>query len=642
VSRLAAHTWNDDMLTQLRYCRASSAGCTSTCTFLLNALYLQRTCSLVRRVVRSHVHHVIYLQCCTRRRLARKQLKALKAEARSVSKFKEISYRLENKVVELTQTLQRRTAEKNEVTAKLAAVQLQLNSWVIRHEEIDARAKQLTSDLAESQTELTRRDELLRQKEAIEKRLEEAVATVQERDQTIHRLEEDLARQAAELEHRAKQVDSLPIRTAEDSSVILTLKNEVSGLREQLNRAHALQSLTRGARDPPISPTFAPTLRHLDQAAPEEAQAVNGGHSAAARHQRRHSSAGVYALSGNDNRTSVDELMSFVKRTQTANPRAVSVAYNGEEGIPRFRGMDGLADIYDDPAEEKIRLLQDIRNLDEDVLEGLIKGLKIPLPSLTNPSAVKEILFPANLISLVTNEMWKYGLISESERFLANVMQTIQAHVMASAPFLGDFDFHLTSSQTFNSEEAIVPGIFWLSNVHEMLSFICVAESDMLQGIGPGEENAVRPFDWSDYERLVSVVKHDLDSLEYNIYHTWMTETKKKLTKMVVPALIESQSLPGFIASDGGGRLFNRVFNSNSQPAFSMDDILNLLNKVWKSLKSYYMEESVVQQVVTELLKLIGVTSFNDLLMRRNFSSWKRGMFSSWILRFSDCRLCLF
>jgi myosin-5 len=564
---------------------------------------------LGRRVFRSDVRHVIYLQSCIRRRLARKQLKALKTEARSVSKFKEISYRLENKVVELTQTLQKRTEEKNEVAGRLAAVELQLKSWVTRHEEVDARAKQLTSDLAASQTELTRRDELLRQKDAIEKRLEEAVGTAHEREQTIRKLEDDLTRQASELEHRAKQVDSLPIRTAEDSSVILTLKNEVSSLREQLNRAHALQSLTRGARDPPVSPTFAPTLRQLENAAPEDTEGVNGGPSATARHQRRHSSAGVYALGGNDNRTSVDELMSYVKRTQTANPRAVSVAYNGEEGIPRFRGTNGLSDIYDDPAEEKIRHLQDIRNLDEDVLEGLIKGLKIPLPSLTNPSAVKEILFPANLISLVTNEMWKYGLIPESERFLANVMQTIQAHVM-----------------TFNGEDAIIPGIFWLSNVHEMLSFICVAESDMLQGIGPGEENAVRPFDWTDYERLVSVVKHDLDSLEYNIYHTWMTETKKKLTKMVVPALIESQSLPGFIASDGGGRLFNRVFNSNSQPAFSMDDILNLLNKVWKSLKSYYMEESVVQQVVTELLKLIGVTSFNDLLMRRNFSSWKRAM----------------
>ena len=158
-----------------------------------------------------------------------------------------------------------------------------------------------------------------------------------------------------------------------------------------------------------------------------------------------------------------------------------------------------------------------------------------------------------------------------------------------------------------------------------MLSFICVAESDMLQGIGPGEENAIRSFQWSDYERLVMVAKHDLDSLEYNIYHTLMLETKKRLSKMIIPALIENQSLPGFTSSEGTGRLF-RLLTSN---AYTMDDILNLLNKVWKSLRSFYMEESVVQQVVTELLKLIGVTSFNDLLMRRNFSSWKRGVLLS-------------
>ena len=179
--------------------------------------------------------------------------------------------------------------------------------------------------------------------------------------------------------------------------------------------------------------------------------------------------------------------------------------------------------------------------------------------------------------------------------------------------------------QSFSGEEVIVPGIFWLSNVHEIFSFICAAESDMLRGIGPGEENAVRPFQWKDYENLVSVLKHDLDSLEYNIYHTWMMETKKLLAKMAVPALIESQSLPAFTTTDGGGRFFNRLMNTNTPPLYSMDDILNLLNKVWRSLKSYYIEETIVHQVATELLKLIGVTSFNDLLLRRDFSSWKRG-----------------
>lgn len=136
-------------------------------------------------------------------------------------------------------------------------------------------------------------------------------------------------------------------------------------------------------------------------------------------------------------------------------------------------------------------------------------------------------------------------------------------------------------------------------------------------------------------------MKHDLDSLEYNIYHTWISETKKLLAKMVVPALIESQSLPGFVTQDGAGRLFNRLLQTNQTPSYTMDDMLNILNKTWKCLKSYFMEQTVIHQVVTELLKLIGVTSFNDLVMRRNFCSWKRAMqiqynITRWVLRWPN------
>src|SRR5713226_7945438 len=222
------------------------------------------------------------MQSCIRRRLAHRQLKGLKAKAHSVSKFKVISHHLENKVVELTLTLQKGTEEKNEVAAKLSMVEFQLRSWISRHEEVDVHTKQLTSDLAASQSELSRHDELLHQKEAIEKCLEEAVAMVHEWEQTICRLEDDLMRQASELEQRAKQVDTMPICSPEDSSVILTLKNEVSNLCEQLNCAYALQSLTHGPWDPPMSPTFAPMLCHLDNGAPEDPQGVNGGHSTTA------------------------------------------------------------------------------------------------------------------------------------------------------------------------------------------------------------------------------------------------------------------------------------------------------------------------------------------------------------------------
>ena len=425
-------------------CRASSVECMSSFNRILASSDISSfRHSLVRRAYRSDVKHVIYLQSCIRRRLARKELKALKAEARSVSKFKEISYRLENKVVELTQSLQKRTEEKKAVELQLKEIEQQLQNMVIRHDDAELRAKQLQASLTAAQTELAARDELLQRKADIELRLEEALAKIAEKEEEILKLSEDVIRKATQLEEQKKIIESTPVRNSDDSSVILTLKNEVSSLREQLNRANALNVLTRGRSDQPTSPTFAPNLRLADL---PSGHSVNGVSPSNGRsHQRRHSSAGVYAISPADNRTSADETMMAAKRSQTSVPRAVSVAYNASDGLPRFRAPNGLADIYDDPAEEKIRLMQDVKHLDEDVLEGLIRGLKIPAPSTTNPPVVKEILFPANLISLITNEMWKYGLIQESERFLANVMQTIQSHVMVRFLFISTFSL-LTKS----------------------------------------------------------------------------------------------------------------------------------------------------------------------------------------------------
>jgi len=161
-------------------------------------------------------------------------------------------------------------------------------------------------------------------------------------------------------------------------------------------------------------------------------------------------------------------------------------------------------------------------------------------------------------------------------------------------------------------EDAINPGVFWLSNVQEMLSFVCVAESELL---APGATSEMDDLEWHEYDRLVSIVKHDLESLQFNIYHTWMKQLKIRLHKMIIPAVIESQSLPGFITNDGH-RFLNKLLQTSSGPQFSMDDLINLLNKVYKAMKAYYLEETIIQQAAQALLKLVGVTAFNDLLMR--------------------------
>lgn len=498
------------------------------------AVVLQRLMrgALTRRSVAQHRSQVVLLQSLYRRRLARRELAQLRTDAKSVTHFREVSYRLENKVVDLTQNLQVRTRENKELKATIRDLESQLATWQSRHDELDARARGLQAAVDEPSVPIVDHESLR----------QEHVSLVEQLDASTRRIVE----LEAEIDALQGQLEERPPASEwtepEPESVVHSLRSEIASLREQLGRATAIGAI----RGPAAS------AREFELPAP-------------------------------------------ATRSWRAGEQRERDEVDGPE--------------REVPSEDIISLLENEVQLDEDVLNGLVRYLKIPTPSLQNPPMPKEVLFPAHLISLVTNEMWKYGLVRESERFLANVMQTIQQHVMS-----------------FQGDDSIVPGIFWLSNVHEILSFVCIAESDMLQGVGPGVDGAARTFEWGDYERLVTIVKHDLDSLEYNIYHTWMQETKKRLNKMVVPALVESQSLPGFVTNDSGGRLLNRLLAGNSAPSYSMDDILALLNKTWKCLKSYYVEPSVTQQVVTELLKMIGVTSFNDLLMRRNFCSWKRAM----------------
>ncbi|KAJ8295745.1 Myosin-2A [Rhodotorula toruloides] len=565
---------------------------------------------------------VILLQSCVRRRQARGQLKALKAEARSATHFKEVTYRLENKVVELTQTLQKRTTENRDLQSKLRALEQQLDSWQSKHDEADSRAKALQSELDKPTIALAEFEALAQQKKELDARLEESLKQIADKDAEIERIHQDFLKQKTDLEAKQGTLQKSLAAASDDSATVSGLRQELASLREQLSRQVAINNNAAKAPRQDANFTMATGQRSVAPGAPVTNGVVENGSSPSLPAGVAAAAAALSAPQGAKRRARrhSDGVMDGVSVSPIPedgrwekSPRPVSMAFPQEPTVRRLAGGPGgkgyLPDVYDDPAEEIMRLLEEEEPLDEDVLFSLVRHLKIPAPNLSSPPSPKEVLFPAHLISLVTNEMWKYGMMRESERFLANVMQTIQQHVMS-----------------YTGDEVIVPGIFWLSNVHEILSFVCIAESDILQGIGPGGDGIGRDYEWDDYERLVTIVKHDLDSLEYNIYHTWMQETKKRLHKMVIPALIESQSLPGFVTSDSGGRLFNRLVGGNQAPAFSMDDILNLLNKVWKSLKSYYVEVTVVQQAITELLKLIGVTSFNDLLMRRNFSSWKRAM----------------
>lgn len=524
------------------------------------ALVIQRSWRSRRAIKswRAYRKKVVLIQSLWRGKQARREYKKVREEARDL---KQISYKLENKVVELTQALGTMKQKNKDLVSQVENYEGQIQGWKKRHNALEVRTKELQSEANQAGISAAKLEQMEDEMKKLQASFDESTANVKRMQEEERALRETLRATSTELENARQE-------TSRYESENAALRDQLAELAEQLEMARRM--------------------------GPVNGETTNGAASA------------VQPVSGLINLVSAKKPK---RRSVDAAPRdwdpRVSATYNPRPvsmmpGTVNRQNLSGSTFVpgVDSIELELESLLADEDGLNEEVTIGLIRNLKIPSPNSTPPPSEKEVLFPSYLINLVTSEMWNNGFVKESERFLANIMQSIQQEVMEH-----------------DGDEAINPGAFWLSNVHEMLSFVFLAE----------DWYEAQKTDNYEYDRLLEIVKHDLESLEFNIYHTWMKVLKKKLHKMIIPAIIESQSLPGFVTNENN-RFLGKLLQSNSQPAYSMDNLLSLLNSVFRAMKAYYLEDSIITQAVTELLRLVGVTAFNDLLMRRNFLSWKRGL----------------
>jgi myosin-5 len=512
---------------------------------------------------RQYRRKVIIIQNLWRGKQARREYKKLREEARDL---KQISYKLENKVVELTQSLGSLKRENKTLVGQLENYESQLKSWRSRHTALETRSKELQAEANQAGITAARLSVMEEDMTKLQQTHTEALSTIK-RLQEEERMSRESIR-VADLElNKLREITS--IHEDENSS----LRSQLTELQEQLEIAR---------KSAPVNGVTGELQNGTVTLTPMNGL-INLVSTKKPKPKRR--SAGA-------------EKIETDRFSGAYNPRPVSMAIPNSAMVRQAVSGANFSPSVDSIESELENLLSAEEELNEEVAMGLIRNLKIPLPGASPPPTEKEVLFPSYLINLVTSEMWNNGFVKESERFLANVMQSIQQEVMQH-----------------DGEEAVNPGAFWLSNVHEMLSFVFLAE----------DWYEAQKTDNYEYDRLLEIVKHDLESLEFNIYHTWMKVLKKKLYKMIVPAIIESQSLPGFVTSETN-RFLGKLLPSNNSPAYSMDNLLSLLNNVFKAMKAYYLEDTIINQTITELLRLVGVTAFNDLLMRRNFLSWKRGL----------------
>ena len=214
------------------------------------ALTIQRTWrgSVERRKFLRIRAKVILAQCCVRRRLARNELRGLREEARSISHIKEVSYMLENKVIELTQNLAKRTQENKSLISQISVLEAQVANWQEKHSSLSDRATELAKEAAKASEAISRTLALERDLKALDTRYDDTQRNLDAMEKEGAALKQTLLERSAELKGALEARDSAETIRGSLNQEIQSLKLEVERLSQ--NGPPPLSPLLNGQKTP--------------------------------------------------------------------------------------------------------------------------------------------------------------------------------------------------------------------------------------------------------------------------------------------------------------------------------------------------------------------------------------------------------
>ncbi|ORX55940.1 myosin-2 [Piromyces finnis] len=541
-----------------------------------------------RKFYKQQISSIVYVQSCIRRISALNQYRELKKEAKSITHIKQVNYQLENKVFELSQSLTEKENLNKEYIDKISWLESQISIWKEKFERLDTRTKDFGEQANEEQANLERELNNYKEKTSrLEKECSDANDTINVKNSEIAKLKDIIEKQKQEIKKVNDDlylVSTKSSQYANEASEVALLRKENNKLKDQLAKAHKFRadsnnepqtleenyrrkSLSKGRSNLHITSSL--EKRRNSVITPQSSDVV-------LLKEKKNSffSNSINELSSNDDIN--DEVIKAENE-----PKKDEVEDEEEKKKLEAEALEN---------ECTLKMLED-PSLEKEIIDGLILSLEVPKP--TENIEPKSIFYPSHIIGIFIKRMLDNGLLTRVQNITAKVIQSIQNVVLKNVD---------------NNVSA-----FWLSNSYELL---CVIKTIMVRDPYSNAEN-------SNSYIIMEKISNDIELLIVEIYFTWLKELKKELNVMIVPAVIESQCLKEYIIRNDG--IWNRI-KGTTNPQYSIEQLLTYLSKISKLLKLYYMEESIATQILSHLVKLIGINSFNHLIMRKNFCSWKRGV----------------
>uniref|UniRef100_A0A8B9VV74 Myosin VC n=1 Tax=Anas zonorhyncha TaxID=75864 RepID=A0A8B9VV74_9AVES len=225
-------------------------------------------------------------------------------------------------------------------------------------------------------------------------------------------------------------------------------------------------------------------------------------------------------------------------------------------------------------------------------------------------------------------------LTSENMVIVVNMIPGLPAHILFMcvryADYLNDADMlksfinvtidGIKQVVKENSEDFEMLS-FWLSNTYYFLNCLkqYSGEEEFMKSNTPRQnKNCLKHFDLSEYRQILS-------DLAIRIYHQFIIVMENNIQPMIVPGMLEYESLQGISGLKPTG-FRKRSSSIDDTDTYTMTSILQQLSYFYSTMCQNGLDSELLKQAVKQLFFLIGAVTLNSLFLRKDMCSCRKGM----------------
>ncbi|NXY47309.1 MYO5C protein, partial [Ceuthmochares aereus] len=333
--------------------------------------------------------------------------------------------------------------------------------------------------------------------------------------------------------------------------------------------------------------------------------------------------------------------------TDIKEKESLKVTTEEIEGLSNGLNQDEiLNEVKSKIKQETTRLTVENMDLEEklDMKDRIIKKLEDQIKTLTKAIEKTEAHVPASTKEYIGMMEYKK---EDEERIIQNLILDLKprgvvvnmipglpAHILFMcvryADYLNDADMLKSfMNVTIDGIKQVVKEhsedfemlSFWLSNTYYFLNCLkqYSGEEEFMKCNTPRQnKNCLKHFDLSEYRQILS-------DLAIRIYHQFVVVMEKNIQPMIVPGMLEYESLQGISGLKPTG-FRKRSSSIDDTDTYTMTSILQQLSYFYSTMCQNGLDSELLKQAVKQLFFLIGAIALNSLFLRKDMCSCRKGM----------------